>query len=50
MQLSEETKKAIEEYEREIKEKNWKNFTPLKEIKKRLKLKLATEKISISKL
>lgn len=35
MQLSEETKKAIAEYEKDVKEKNWSNFVPLEEIRKR---------------
>lgn len=36
MQLSEETKRAIIEYEKDVKEKNWKNFTTFDEMKKRL--------------
>jgi len=34
--LSEETKKAIAEYEKDVKEKNWKNFATLEDMKKRL--------------
>lgn len=36
--LSKETKKAISEYEKDAKEKNWKNFATLKNIRKRLNL------------
>ncbi len=36
--LSKETKKAISEYEKDVKEKNWKSFVTLKKIKKRLNL------------
>ena len=34
--LSEETKKAMAEYEKDVKEKNWKNFATLEDMKKRL--------------
>jgi predicted CopG family antitoxin len=34
--LSEETKKAIVEYEKDVKEKNWKNFATFEDMKKRL--------------
>lgn len=36
MQLSEETKKAIIEYEKDVKEKNWNNFITFEDMKKRL--------------
>jgi len=38
MQLSEETKKAINEYEEDLKQNNWKNFSSMDEMKKRLKI------------
>jgi hypothetical protein len=38
MQLSEETKKAIKEYEEDLKQNNWKNFSSIDEMKKRLKI------------
>jgi len=38
MQLSEETKKAIKEYEEDLKKNNWKNFGSMDEMKKRLKI------------
>lgn len=36
VQLSEETKKAIVEYEKDVKEKNWNNFITFEDMKKRL--------------
>jgi len=36
IQLSEETKKAIAEYEKDVKVKNWTNFVTFEEMKKRL--------------
>jgi len=36
IQLSEDTKKAIAEYEKDVKEKNWNNFATFEEMKKRL--------------
>ena len=38
MELSEQTKKAIEECEKDIKEGNWKKFSTLEEVKKELGL------------
>tara|TARA_Y100000310_G_C20618882_1_gene782173 strand:- start:398 stop:631 length:234 start_codon:yes stop_codon:yes gene_type:complete len=38
MEFSEETKKAIEDYEKDIKEGNFHKFKSLEEIKKELKL------------
>jgi len=36
MELSEETKKAIAEYEKDKKNGNWKNFSTFDEVKKRM--------------
>ena len=36
MELSEETKQAIKEYEKDIKEGNWENFTSHEDLKKEL--------------
>ena len=38
MLLSEETKKAIAEYEKDVNTQNWNNFISLEEVKKRLKI------------
>lgn len=38
MQLSEDTKKAIEQYEKDVNAKNWDNFITFEEVKKRLKI------------
>jgi len=38
MELSEETKKTIKEYEKDVKEGNWKNFTSLEDVEKELGL------------
>tara|TARA_Y100000034_G_C6532123_1_gene229321 strand:+ start:72 stop:305 length:234 start_codon:yes stop_codon:yes gene_type:complete len=38
MELSEETKKNISEYEKDVKEGNWNKFSSLNEVKKRLKI------------
>lgn len=36
MEFSEETKKSIKEYEKDIKEGNWDKFTSLEDVKKEL--------------
>ena len=38
MELSEETKKAIKNYEKDIKEGNWNNFVSFKDVKKELRI------------
>lgn len=38
MELSKETKKAIEEAEKDIREGNWENFSTLEEVKRELGL------------
>ncbi len=36
MELSKQTKRAIKEYEKDVKEGNWENFTTHEELKKEL--------------
>jgi len=36
MELSKETKQAIKEYEKDVREGNWDKFTSLKDVKKEL--------------